>query len=1288
MSEYNSNNHSSNSNNSNNDKNNDGQRPSVVPVAIQPPSPPLSPPAAAKNNPEEIQILDSPKVDTTSGPQPSSVLVQKDSIDVHIPIEFRTLSMQLSEEYQTSVNRSRGSLTGGSSARHRSYKKHSKSGSKSGYSDDEEEEDYDEDDNSLNSKRGRRGGFYKAISTWMSWKYWVSWFFMFGKSREDPRKIRASIQDEFARLDHHRVDPKELFERYGSDPTVGLSQSQVAENMSRDGLNQLSPTPSHLLSRTLYYIFGGLGALVWFGVIVAWIAWKPLGDPPDPINMALAIVLLLVIAIQTAFNMWQEWTTSKVMNSLNDILPTECIVVRDNGQEQSILASNLVVGDIVKLKTGSQVPADLRLVGDVSRDLSFDRSALTGEAEVIYGTVNATSTNYLETRNIALMGTFVANGSATGIVVSTGDRVVMRRIAEVSMARGEEKTLLQREINRFVAMLAALALSLAAMSIIVWAAWLRPTYPGFLSPSAAMVNIIAILVGVLPNGVPICVALTLSMMAKRMQSQMVLVKSLNTVEALGSVNVICCDKTGTITKSDMYVQNIAAIDKIYNSQEAADEFSRGSNIMIQLLHQTVALCNNASFDAAPSGDGVPVSERKIIGDATDSALLRFAEELSPVNGVTRQYKKMYEIPFNSRNKWMMAIFTKDDQSQAQSDDNGQQATTGSNSPLMVVKGGSDVLLSRCKDIIDSSGNIVHLDENVVSKLREIETNWSTDGQRVLMVCRKQLDPKVFNSSLIEDPARIEALSNYNNNDLTIVGLVSITVPPRPEIPEVVEKCNGAGIRLMMVTGDHMLTAVAIARQCRIITHSDVEVLEDVYSRANREGDKDSNELSPDTVGARMLALQGRKARRIDSQQTVKAHNSDGNLETSLSPENSHQQSPPSYTVSPPYYHNDSDLADVERSSVKEEKQISNLPPHIILASLVLTGSNIASLANVHWDIICRYQEVVFCRTTPEQKLCIVNELRERDYIVAALGDGINDAPALKAAHVGVAMGGGSEAAKEAAGMILLDNNFSSLLVGIENGRLAFDNLKKVILYLIPAGSFSELLPILINIFLGVPLPLSAFFMIVICVLTDVACSVTLISEKPESDILKRPPRDAKKDRLVNFKFIAHCYFFLGMIEFICAHAMYFFYMYHYHGIPMSKLLLAFDKWTDGFMGYTKDQLDDFWYTGQSIYFVTLVVCQFGNLLATRTRRVSIFHQNPLFGPSKNLRLFIGIAVSLGIAVIIVYVPFINNIFHTRPVPAMFWFIPLGFAFGILILDELRKLAVRTKPNSIIAKAAW
>ncbi|KAJ1958605.1 hypothetical protein GGI12_004690, partial [Dipsacomyces acuminosporus] len=628
------------------------------------------------------------------------------------------------------------------------------------------------------------------------------------------------------------------------------------------------------------------------------------------------------------------------------------------------------------------------------------------------------------------------------------------------------------------------------------------------------------------------------------------------------------------------------------------------------LYDTAALCNGSSFD--PSTMNLPIADRVINGDATDSSILRFAEHLRPVQAEQKEYHKLFEIPFNSKNKWMLTL---------------QQKVGGASAPLLLIKGAPDVLLQRCSSIQDALGSILPLDKDNLERLQALQRRWSGEGQRVLMLCRREFhtDANPF-AGIEDDQAQLDAAVAANNCDLCIVGLVGIVDPPRKEIPHVVDTCRVAGIRVFMVTGDFALTAAAIARQCRIITNDHVDSVEDVRAKALQ--------YAP---GA--LANGGGEKKAASSS---------------------------------------SSLTQGSASTGNEG-----------IRSLVVSGSELGGLQPEHWDIICSYTEIVFARTTPEQKLLIVQELRKRENYVAVTGDGVNDSPALKAAHIGVAMGAGSEVAKEAADMVLLDNNFSSILVAIENGRLVFENLKKVVLYLLPAGSFSEFIPMVMNMVFGVPLPLSVFYMIIICMLTDVWASISLMYESPESDIMYRAPRNPKKEHLVNGKFFVQAYAFVGILESLSAHIIFFIYMYWYGGFTPKQLFFAYDKWTlGGFGGKDQDELNRLLSTGQSIFFLTLVILQWGNMFATRTRRLSVFQQNPFCGPKRNLRLLVAIPFTLAVTFIICYIPGIQSTFGTAKIPTAFFFIPIPFALVILFLDEMRKLALRAHPTGRLAKIAW
>jgi len=360
-----------------------------------------------------------------------------------------------------------------------------------------------------------------------------------------------------------------------------------------------------------------------------------------------------------------------------------------------------------------------------------------------------------------------------------------------------------------------------------------------------------------------------------------------------------------------------------------------------------------------------------------------------------------------------------------------------------------------------------------------------------------------------------------------------------------------------------------------------------------------------------------------------------------------------------------------------------------IRSIAITGEEVERFNTGDWDTVFgNYSEVVFARTTPAQKLRIVEQAKRRgDNIVAVTGDGVNDAPALKASDIGIAMGSGSDVAKEAASLVLMNNDFASIPEAIEMGRLVFDNLKKVILYLMPAGTYTEFMAVFTNVFLGMQLPLSSYLQVCFSITNDVVMSISLMYEKAESDLMTRRPRNARTERLTNWKFFVQIYLFIGLMMWPCAMSMWFLYQSQ-QGLRFHDVILAFNKWADGWQGKSIGQLTEDVYTGQCIYYITMIFMQYGGLLAVRNRRVSILQSNPLWGPRRNYAVPLGMTATALIGVVNLYGPGFRKVFFTRAIPGMFWGLPFTFALGILTMDELRKLIVRTYPKSIIAKMAW
>ena len=554
----------------------------------------------------------------------------------------------------------------------------------------------------------------------------------------------------------------------------------------------------------------------------------------------------------------------------------------------------------------------------------------------------------------------------------------------------------------------------------------------------------------------------------------------------------------------------AAVGLLHLSNEK--EASRSVNGLKRLAFLG-AVCNAGEFD--PTTLSQPLVSRRIMGDATDQAVLRFTEALQSVSDLRSLWRIVSRIPFNSKNKFMAHIV----------EPSNTNTTAAAHEKILTIKGAPDVLLPRCTHIYSSDGSVVPLTETRRRALEETKDRWSSQAKRVILLAQKDLSSSFstvdVNTREFEDYFNHQCASN-----LIIVGLVAIVDPPREEIPEVVRTLRGAGVKVFMVTGDFKLTAQAIAAECGIIT-----------------------------------------------QPTDSIHDA-----TALSR----------------YYSPDP-------TEFGEEKGVLDTPTP---KALVLSGADMMGLDESQWDAVARYDEVVFARTTPEQKLKIVKELQARGEVVGMTGDGVNDAPSLKAADIGIAMGSGSDIAIEAADMVLLES-FAAVVEAVKYGRVVFgkcllkqginiteqdinfilDNLRKTICYLLPAGSFSEFWPIMTNVVFGLPQVLSSFLMIIICCCTDAAAATAIAYEKPEADVLLRRPRNPKKDHLVDWKLILQAYGFIGIIETVLSFTMSYWYAQR-SGVSFGNLWFKFGAVPEGM---TSDEYNMVLFKASSIYFVNLVV---------------------------------------------------------------------------------------------------
>jgi len=982
-------------------------------------------------------------------------------------------------------------------------------------------------------------------------------------------------------VDVHKISAEEVFRRFGVNRQTGLTSAQAKAGLEKHGPNALTPPPTTPeWVKFLQALFGGFAMLLWLGAVLCFIAYSiqatTMEQPPDD-NLYLGIVLTAVVVITGIFSYYQESKSSKIMESFKNMVPQYALCLRD-GEKVTIQATELTLGDIVEVKFGDRIPADLRVLE--ARSFKVDNSSLTGESEPQARTPEFTHENPLETKNLAFFSTNAVEGTATGIVVNIGDWTVMGRIAGLASGLETGDTPIAKEIAHFIHIITGVAVFLGVtffiIAFILGYHWLD-----------AVIFLIGIIVANVPEGLLATVTVCLTLTAKRMASKNCLVKNLEAVETLGSTSTICSDKTGTLTQNRMTVAHMWFDNAIHEADTSEDQSGVSMNknaVGWKILSRVAALCNRAEFK--PGQDSIPILKREVNGDASEAALLKCCElTMGNVMNYRTKNKKVCEIPFNSTNKYQVSIHDTEDKNDKRY--------------LLVMKGAPERILDRCSTIV-IDGEEKDLTDEWKDAFNDAYMELGGLGERVLGFCDYMLDEEKYPQGYPFDADE----ANFPLEGLRFTGLMSMIDPPRAAVPDAVAKCRSAGIKVIMVTGDHPITAKAIAKSVGIISEGN-ETVEDIANRLN---------ISVNDVNPR------------------EAH------------------------------------------------------------AAVVHGGELKDLGDEALDDILMYHnEIVFARTSPQQKLIIVEGCQRMGAIVAVTGDGVNDSPALKKADIGVAMGiAGSDVSKQAADMILLDDNFASIVTGVEEGRLIFDNLKKSIAYTL-TSNIPEISPFLLFILADIPLPLGTVTILCIDLGTDMVPAISMAYEEAESDIMKRMPRNPFTDKLVNERLISMAYGMIGMIQ---ASAGFFVYLVILaeNGFWPKHLLGLRKEWDSSAINDLEDSYGQEWtykdrkileYTCHTAFFASIVVVQWADLIICKTRKNSVFQQG-----MTNWVMNFGLLFETLLAAFLSYTPGMDKGLKMYPLKINWWFPAVPFSILIFIFDEIRKYLLRQNPGGWIEKETY
>nr|WP_079073957.1 cation-transporting P-type ATPase [Streptomyces sp. Root1310] len=877
----------------------------------------------------------------------------------------------------------------------------------------------------------------------------------------------------------------------------GLAANRARAELERYGPNEMPRTVGRPVWRRLGAQFTDLFAVVLLvASLITFLAYG-LQEPRDAGTLQLAVAILGVVVLNAAIGFAQEYSAERTAQALEAMVPHTCRVLRD-GRRLEVPARDLVPGDVVVLEAGDAVPADCRVVE--AHELRVNNAPLTGESDPVSGTADPVPAGpALEARNCVFMGTDVVAGSGRGVVFATGATTEFGRIFRLAAAAPQQKTPLQHQVASMARRVAAAALAIGALMFAVR----LPTGESLLP---AFVFALGVMVAMVPEGLPATLSVSLAIGVRRMARRRALIKQLLAVEALGSTTVVCTDKTGTLTQAEMTVTRVWAGGAAHAVTGVG--YAPGGEVAdaapVRELLRVAALCCDARL--VPSQDA---QRWRVLGDTTEGALLVVAVKAGLDPGAEEAAApRVTEFPFDSDRKLMTTVHR---------DGAGYRAC---------VKGAPAEVLALCTDR-EWEGHRGPLTERERATALAAGDALASQALRVLAIAGRDLDrPR---------PAQDEAESG-----LTFLGLVGMLDPPRPEVADAVAACRGAGIRIVMVTGDHPLTGEAVARRVGIVRGPDPVVV----------------------TGARLDTM--------------------------------------------------------------DEKSLDAL--------------------------LAEASELLLCRVSPEHKMRVVTAFQRRGEVVAVTGDGANDAPALKHADIGVAMGAsGTDVAREAASMVLLDDSFASIAVAVRLGRAVYQNIRKFLVYLF-SHNIGELVPILAATFAGFPLvPISAVQILAIDLGSDVLPALALGAEPPEPDVMERPPR-ARRERLFSAGVVGRI-LFLGGIQALCVTAVFFWHIGS-SGIP-------FDDFTKDTPVYRE---------AITMVQAGIVLSQFFNALAVRTERQSILKVGLLSNPALLMAGAFGIALMAAIS----YVPLLQDVFGTAALDAADWALLTGLGTLPLIADEVRK----------------